>query len=124
MSVVGIGLDLVATSRIAEILDHHGERFLKRCFRQALSVLPADQEQTARVAARWAAKEAFLKALGADVRNIPYRDVEVVDSNPGPAKLILHGRAQTALEAVGGRRLHLTISREGAYALASVIIET
>ena len=49
--------------------------------------------QAAALAARWAAKEAFLKALGADVRTIPYRDVEVVRDPAGPVTLRLHGRA-------------------------------
>lgn len=124
MSVVGIGLDLVATSQIAEILDHHGVRFLERCFRQGSSELSKDPVEVDRVAARWAAKEAFLKALGADVSDIPYRDIEVVETHPGQAKLVLHGRALAALETSGGRRLHLTLSRDGAFAMASVIIET
>lgn len=124
MSVLGIGLDLVATSRIAEILHRHRARFLERCFRQVPASRDSEPEQTARLAARWAAKEAFLKALGTDVRAVPYRDVEVVDSPTGPPELILHGRALAALKAAGGRRLHLALGREGAHALALVIIET
>lgn len=124
MSVVGIGADLVAVPRIAEILERHGVRFLERCFRQFPSPGASGSERTTRVAARWAAKEAFLKALGADVRSIPYRDIQVEDSGPGPEKLVLHGRARAAVETAGGQRLHLSLSRAGVYVLASVLIET
>ncbi len=117
-------MDLVSVGRIAEIIDRHGERFLERCFRQFPNPEASDPDQTVCVASRWAAKEAFLKALGIDVRSIPYRDIEVEDSGPGPEKLVLHGRALAALETVGGHRPHLSISHAGAFVLAAVLIET
>lgn len=116
---MGIGTDMVAVVRIAKMLDRHGERFLGRCFRPGEIPTPASNS----VAGRWAAKEAFLKALGADVRGIPYRDVEVGGSGHGPVKLNLHGRARDALAAAGGKRVHLTISHEQEFAVATVIIE-
>ncbi len=120
MSVVGIGTDIVAVARIVRMLDRHGKRFLERCFRpgEILSHSPDS------VAGRWSAKEAFLKALGTDVRGIPYRDMEVVRSAHGPVKLNLHGRAREVMAAVGGKRIHLTISHEREFAVATVIIET
>ncbi len=116
---MGIGTDIVAVARIATMLDRHGERFLGRCFRPGEIPAPASDS----VAGRWAAKEAFLKALGADVRGIPYRDVEVASSAHGPVKLNLHGHARDAFVAVGGKRIHLTISHEREFAVATVIIE-
>jgi len=124
LSVLGIGTDLVTVAHIAGILDRHPERFLERCFRQVPPAPAAGQDRITRVAVRWAAKEAFLKALGADVRSIPYRDIEVEDAGQGPVKLVLHGRALSALDSAGGRRHHLAVSHEGAYVLATVILET
>ena len=117
---MGIGTDIVSVARIKMMLDRHGERFLARCFRpgEIVSSAPAS------VAGRWAAKEAFLKALGADVRGIPYRNIEVVKSVHGPVKLVLHGRAGDALSAAGGDGIHLTISHEREFAVATVIIES
>ncbi len=119
MSVLGIGTDIVSVARIAQMLDHHGDRFLARCFRSGETV----SSGPASVAGRWAAKEAFLKALGTDVRGIPYRSIEVVKSAHGPVKLGLHGRARDALAAAGGKKVHLTISHEREFASATVIIE-
>ena len=127
--MVGIGIDIVAVERIAELLVRHGERFAGRCFRIGdHTSLGRDRETGAKTAAaslagRWAAKEAFLKALGVDVRGIPYRDIEVAKSTLGPVGLVLHGRARDALARVGGRRIHLTISHEREFAVASVLIE-
>jgi len=119
LSVLGIGTDIVSVARITRMLDRHGERFLARCFRPGEIILSAP----ASVAGRWAAKEAFLKALGADVSGIPYRSIEVVKSTHGPVELVLHGRASDALAAVGADGIHLTISHEREFAVATVIIE-
>ena len=129
MSVVGVGIDIVAVERIAELVDLHGERFVRRCFRFGdLHSVGRDQESAAHpsavfLAGRWAAKEAFLKALGTDVRGVPYRDIEVDRSARGPVMLVLHGRARDALAKAGGNRIHLTISHEREFAVASVLIE-
>lgn len=129
MSVVGIGIDIVAVARIVELLDRHGWRFVDRCFRpltnpaQGLAGGRTASWDPAVLAGRWAAKEAFLKALGVDARPIPYRDIEVVPSPSGQARLILHGRALESLTLAGGNRTHLALSQEGAFALASVLIE-
>lgn len=123
--ILGLGTDVVEVARIADLADRYGERFLVRCFSPAERELARGrgQAQAAALAARWAAKEAFLKALGADVRTIPYREIEVVRDPSGPVTLCLHGRAAGALSARGGRRVHLALSHERAYAVATVVIE-
>jgi holo-[acyl-carrier protein] synthase len=124
LSVVGIGTDLVASARLDELLARHGERFLQRCFRSFPTALAPGPDRTRRVAVRWAAKEAFLKALGQEVQAIPYRDIEVADTGPGPVTLILHGRALRALASCGGRKIHLAVGGSEAWVVAWVIIET
>jgi len=127
--MVGMGIDIVAVARIADMLDRHGPRFIRRCFHDVeIPSESLEMEQTtgpdpAILASHWAAKEAFLKALGADVRPIPYRDIEVVTSLPGRGRLVLHGRALEALTLAGGNRIHLTLTQEGTLAMASVLIE-
>jgi holo-[acyl-carrier protein] synthase len=129
LSLLGIGTDIVAVDRIADLLDRHGQRFLDRCFRN--QGVFSEDPQTARsgqadpawVAGRWAAKEAFLKALGKNVKGIPYREIEVAPLLPCSGGLILHGRALEAMTLAGGRRIHLTISHDDNFALASVLIE-
>jgi len=118
LSLTGTGIDIVEVDRIGHLLARHGRRFLERCFRPGETT--SDPES---LAARWAAKEAFLKALGGYVGNIPYRDIEVVRSGEGPVSLKLHGRALTALERTGTTRIHLAVSHERGHAVASVILE-
>ena len=125
---MGIGTDLVSLGRIEALLDRHGDRFLARCFRQnELPFLESGHPPgtvSEAVALNWAAKEAFLKALGTDVRAIPYRDVEVVPAAAGPGRIILHGRARMAMERSGGRRLHLSTSQARGFTVAWVLVET
>jgi holo-[acyl-carrier protein] synthase len=123
--IVGVGIDLVAIDRVGALLADHGERFLARCFRPAEQELAAARGAgaTALLAAHWAAREAFLKALGTDVRRLPYRDVEVVRPRDGPARLRLHGRAREAFAARGGRSSHLSLADAGGHAVAVVVIE-
>ena len=108
---------------MARILNVHGTRFLARCFRPG-EIVPSQGGDPATVAGRWAAKEALLKALGTDVRHIPYRDIEVGPCPGGAAYLRLHGAALAALEGRGGGRVHLSISQDRDHALALVIISS
>ena len=129
MSVVGIGTDMVSIGRISELLDRHGERFVGRCFRSGdfiagmMNRKGTAGSEASFLAGRWAAKEAFLKALGVDVRGIPYRDMEVKKNSHGPVEMVLHGSARKALAEAGGNKIHLTISHERGFAVASVLIE-
>ena len=125
MSVVGIGTDIVSGQRMADLLLRHGPRFRDRCFRPGDLLVPEarNDPEPSHLAGRWAAKEAFLKALGADVRGIPYRDIEVRRSPAGPVRIVLHGKALAAVNRVGGQRIHLTISHEREYAVATVLVE-
>jgi len=125
LSVLGIGTDIVSTRRMADLLQRHGARFLERCFRPGDLVVSGrgDIPEPGHVAGRWAAKEAFLKALGADVRGIPYRDIEVRRLTKGPVSIALHGKALSAVNRLGGQRIHLTISHERDYAVATVLVE-
>lgn len=87
----GIGIDIVEVDRIREILSRRGKRFLERLFTPreiayALSARSPLREE--RLAARFAAKEAFIKALG---RPVPFREIEVVNEDGRP-RLIFRGR--------------------------------
>jgi holo-[acyl-carrier protein] synthase len=129
LTVVGIGTDIVAVSRIASILKRHGGRFLDRCFSGSGpekggdgTELPASLDP-GQLAERWAAKEAFLKALGREVGDIPYNDIEVVPTAGGENELIPRGRAKEVLALAGGTRVHLSTGRQGNCAVAMVLIQ-
>lgn len=120
-----MGTDIVAVARIADLMVRHDGRFLARCFLPAeIAYIESRGRGSAlSAAARWCAKEAFLKALGRDVTAIPYRDIEVVRSAEGPVTLRLYGRAAQALAEGGAHRCHLALTHEKEYAAATVILE-
>ena len=126
MSVIGIGIDIVAVARLRSLMNRHGDRFLGRCFQAR------EQEQLRRrqgeafacaVAGRWAAKEAFLKALGGSIGHIPYHDIAVVSTSAGAPLVELDGVAATVFAANGGQRVQVSISHEREFAVATVVIE-
>ncbi len=126
MSVRGIGIDIVAVERVEALLARHGERFLGRCFRDGelglRSAAETDRTFAARVAGRWAVKEAVLKALGGDLGGIPYRDVEVGRTSHGAPAVTLHGPAAAALAARGGGHVLVSLSHERDHAVGLAVI--
>ncbi len=125
MSVRGLGTDVVEVARIAQLVDRYGARFLDRVFRPAeqavLARTPA--AAAAALAARWAAKEALVKALGAHAAGVSYRDVEVTRDAQGVPGLRLHGAAAAAVSRTGARQALVSLSHERAYAVATVVLE-
>ncbi len=126
MSILGLGTDIVAVARMRDLLGRHGERFLERCFvqqEQASLRLRSPAALPTSVAGRWAAKEAFLKALGGSISHIPYQNISVMHETGGAPYLQVTGEAGEALQALGGQHLHLSISHEREFAVATVLIE-
>lgn len=124
LPVAAIGIDLVHIPRIEESLRDFGERFEERMFTQreiayARSV-PAQRAE--RLAARFAAKEAAIKALSLAEAGVDWRDIEVVRHDDGSCALALHGKA---LEAACLQRLSgalVCLSHDGEYAAAVVAV--
>jgi holo-[acyl-carrier protein] synthase len=117
-----VGTDLVAIESIAESVRAHGDRYLARIFTQR--ELADCDGASARLAARYAAKEATLKILrpGAD-DSIPWNEIEVVRNPAGWVELELRGRAaeRAAVTGIGG--LSVSLTHEADYASAVVIAE-
>jgi holo-[acyl-carrier protein] synthase len=111
--MLAVGTDLVRISRFHD----RGEAFLRRCFTPAEIELCAGQAQ--RLAGRWAAKEAVLKALGVGIGEVPLTDIEVTRAASGAPVLSLSGAAQTAAGDL--TRWHLSLSHDGDYAVAFVV---
>jgi holo-[acyl-carrier protein] synthase len=121
----GIGVDIVKVDRIEKAVERWGYRFLQRIFTAAEIERCQKRARPAQcLALRFAAKEAFAKALGLGMRKgLRWRDIEVVHDNFGKPDLLLHNQAQRLLEAVEASRTWLSLSDERESALAVVVLE-
>ena len=118
-----VGIDLVQVSRIAESLDRFGERFLNRVFTAGeIAYAKSAPAQTAqRLAARFAAKEAAMKALGPTDEGFQWLDIEVCRAPSGDCEMVLRGTAGRAAARNGVRQVAVSLSHEGDYATAIVV---
>jgi len=123
--IVGVGLDVVEVDRIATALRRHGERFERRVFTRAESAACRDRvDRVLALGARFAAKEACLKALGTGwAAGIGFVDVEVVRNPGGGPGLRLHGPAAERAAALGVDRIHVSLTHQRSVAAAVVVLE-
>ena len=123
--ILGTGLDLVAVSRFVRFLERHGERGIARLFTQAEhDYCRAHAQPAAFFAARFAAKEAFYKAIGTGMGSAGgWKDVEVVRLSSGRPLLMLHGKAAALAHDLQVRSIHLSLSHTAETASAMVILE-
>jgi len=123
MQVLVHGIDLVEVARIGRMVSEHGESFLTRCFTQReLSYAGERKRRDEHLAARFAAKEAVLKALGTGWSNgIAWTDVEVVLLPSGQPTVNLAGRAGEIAMSQGIGRWLISLSHTETFAVASAI---
>ena len=121
----GVGIDLVNIDRIEQAVDRWGQRFLKRIFTAAEVERCQQQARPAQcLALRFAAKEAFAKAMGLGMRKgLRWRDVEVINDDLGKPGLLLHNQAKKLLEAMEAKKTWLSLSDERDSAIAVVVLE-
>lgn len=125
--IVGFGIDAVEIARIRRQVAGgrqagRSARFLARCFTAGeRAYCDARNDRATHYAARFAAKEAAMKALGAPA-GVRFTDIEV-ERQDGPPRLRLGGAAARAAEALGVARVHLTLTHDGGMAMAGVILE-
>ena len=123
--VCGIGVDLIEVERIGRARRRWGGRFLERVFTEAeLSVCIGSAVCDRRLAARFAAKEATLKALGTGLaKGARWREIEVRNGERGAPVLRLSGTAADRARAVGANRTFLSLSHIASAAVAFVVLE-
>lgn len=123
--IVGIGIDHVEVRRMEGLLERHPDRARRRLFtaaeRDSCDARPAPAEC---FAARFAAKEAYMKALGTGWSgSVSWREIEVSGGETERPRLRLHGTAAARLRDAGGRATHVSLTHEGGLATAVVVIE-
>ena len=123
--IVGTGVDIAEVPRIQASIERFGERFLRRVFTDAeIQYCDSKVNRAERYAARFAAKEAALKAIGTGLRRgITWRDVEVTREPGGRPTMSFHGVAAGFAAKLGMKRAHLSLSHTKEHAIAYVILE-
>ena len=124
--IAGVGIDLVENARMKAALSRQGERLLNRLFTKGERRYCEDKwNRVAHYAARFAAKEAVLKALGTGWSGgIRWTDIEVVHADGGRAEARLSGMARGAARRLKVRTIHINITHTDRYAAAVAVAET
>ena len=123
--IVGTGIDIAEVERIRQAMERFGERFLRRVFTEdEMRYCDSKANRIERYAARFAAKEAAMKALGTGWNHgIRWRDVEV-RRQPGSRPTIrFHGKAAEFAARLGAANIALSLSHTAEQAIAQVILE-
>ncbi|MBZ5638631.1 MAG: holo-ACP synthase [Acidobacteriia bacterium] len=123
--ILGIGFDLLEVSRLVRALGEHGSRFEDRVFTsRELADCSTRADRTQALAARFAAKEACLKALGTGwSQGLTFQQVEVIRTEDGRPVLQLLGAARERADRMGVRRAHVTLTHQRGVAGAVVVLE-
>ncbi len=124
MTIKGIGVDLARIPRLREILTRWDDRFLRRVFtEEEIAYCRRRRDPVPHFAARFAAKEATLKALGTGLSmGVSWREMEVRRERGAAPTMVLSGRCRDIARAKGGQRVLLTLTHDGDYALAQAML--
>jgi holo-[acyl-carrier protein] synthase len=123
--IYGIGVDLVRINRIEKVIGRWGRRFASRVFTpEEIEICNGRPFPHSAFALRFAAKEAFSKALGLGMRRgLKWREIEVFNHPSGKPSLRLYGASLKICSRKGITGIHLSLSDEGEYGVAMVVLE-
>lgn len=124
--ITGQGVDIVNIQRISQAIERGGNAFLQRIYteKEIAEAQAKNQSQIFYYAGRWAAKEAFAKALGCGIgKNCSFSDIEILSLPTGAPYITLSGKAQSSFDLINGKNIFVSISHEHDYAVAMVTLE-
>jgi len=124
--IVGLGIDVAEVDRIRQAIERHGRRFIDRVYTAAeIAYVERKVNRFERYAARFAAKEAGMKAIGTGwKRGVRWHDFEVINLPSGRPTLQFHGAAAKVAEQLGVRNTALSITHTAGEGVAIVILES
>ncbi len=124
MNILGVGMDIVETKRIAESMERFGARFLNRVFCEGeIAYAKSMKAPQLHLAARFAAKEAVSKAFGTGIGHTRgWRDIEIVREPSGKPQVVLHGKAESHAQELGVQAVHISLSHTAEYGAASAVV--
>ena len=116
-----IGTDIIEIARIEQAIAHWGESFLHRVYTDPELRLYHDQPSS--LAARFAGKEAIIKAIGQPSEGISWKEIEILSDPDGKPLVHLYGKAQNQADSLGIKELAISLSHSKEHAIAFVIGE-
>ncbi len=116
-----VGVDIIEIDRIEDVIRRHGNRFLERIYTP--DEIRFCRGRVPELAARFAAKEAVMKALGTGVRGVGWRDIEVLPNRRGKPLVFLYKRGAERAKHIELRGLEISLTHSKEYAIASVVGE-
>ncbi len=119
MTTHAVGIDMIEIERVRAVLARHPERFLRRVYTPA--EVAFCRGRVPELAARFAAKEALMKALGTGARSVAWRDIEVLPDRRGKPLVYLHGNAAKRAERIGLSAIDISLSHLESFAIAAVV---
>jgi len=119
MRANAVGVDIIETDRVRVALERFGERFLRRVYSPVEAAFCRGRVHE--LAARFAAKEAVMKALGTGARGVAWQEIEVLPNRRGKPLVYLHGRARERAKRIGLRGLDVSMSHTRQYAVALAV---
>jgi phosphopantetheine--protein transferase-like protein len=121
--IYGIGIDIVKIERMKKVAEKWGEKFLERVFSEGeIAYCSKKKNPYLSLAVRFAAKEAFIKAISSEVA-VTLTEIEVMNDDGGKPSIKLSGRLQDFFETNHIKTAHLSLSHEHEYGVACVILE-
>ncbi len=122
--IIGIGIDIIEAKRIKGAIDKN-KRFLSRVYTEnEIGYCSGMKLSELHYAARFSAKEAFIKAIGTGFRyGIKWTDIEIINDELGKPMINLYGKAKEIFHNKGGKRIYVSLSHSKEYGSAVVIIE-
>jgi len=123
MGIVAHGIDLVDCPRIEQMIERHGERFVKRVFTATeQAYAEANKNEVEKLAGRFAAKEAILKLMGTGWRGkIAWTDIEITNNAAGQPEVALSGEVKIIADKLGIGHISISITHTANFAIASAV---
>ena len=116
---MAVGIDIIEIPRVQKVLEKHPERFLQRVYTPEEAAFC--RGRVSELAARFAAKEAVMKALGTGARGLAWREIEILPNRRGKPLVYLHGLAKKRGETIGLRGIDVSLTHDADLAIAVVV---
>lgn len=122
--IIGTGVDIVQNKRIERLINKYGEHFFEKIYTEReIEYCKSKKNYISSFAARFAAKEAVLKALGTGMRNNSWQEIEIANNELGKPKVLLFNKTAQKAEELNVSSIFISMSHEKEYSIAQIIME-